>query len=358
MGQFIVALFDGEQSTWLDVLKKTQVSPLVRRARPEPRRGRRAGQRLRPQRDADLGHRGLGRNALTVDLTLGGLRLDGQRDGGAQGRPPPAPAGSSSSRAAPWSAATPARRSRRAGTPPRSPTGRSRSRPGPTPRTGRPPRRAAAPRCRTAAAAPTCSSTTWRAATANWTAGGLWHLAQGVELRQPRHTSSGAGAWYFGQDSGCSYKASGAVKGTLTSRSISGVTASSKLSFQYWREVESASSGSYDKTVVEVSARRQQLEDAVEQGLQGRLGQELDELGRAEPGRVRRQEHPDPLLLRLGGQLRQRPRRLDHRRRARDALDPDLPSVLPYRPFETTILSPAVRRSCAITDRKRDRWQS
>jgi len=88
---------------------------------------------------------------------------------------------------------------------------------------------------------------------AGWTASGQWHLAQGSTCASPG-SSSGSGAWYFGQDSGCSYKASGAVKGTLTSPSISGVTASSKLSFRFWREVESASSGSYDKTVVEVSS--------------------------------------------------------------------------------------------------------
>jgi hypothetical protein len=86
----------------------------------------------------------------------------------------------------------------------------------------------------------------------NWTATGLWHLAQSGTCASPAYGSA-VSAWYFGQDSGCNFKGSGAVKGTLTSRDISGVTASSKLSFKFLREVESTSSGSYDKTSVEVS---------------------------------------------------------------------------------------------------------
>ena len=87
----------------------------------------------------------------------------------------------------------------------------------------------------------------------NWTATGQWHLAQGSSCASPG-SASGQGAWHFGQAASCSYDKEGeTVKGTLVSRSISGVTTSSKLSFQYWREVESTSSGEYDKTTVEVS---------------------------------------------------------------------------------------------------------
>jgi hypothetical protein len=86
----------------------------------------------------------------------------------------------------------------------------------------------------------------------NWTATGQWHLAQNGSCASPAYGSA-VSAWYFGKDSGCTFKDSGAVKGTLTSRDITGVTASSKLSFKFLREVESTSSGSYDKTVVEVS---------------------------------------------------------------------------------------------------------
>jgi len=86
----------------------------------------------------------------------------------------------------------------------------------------------------------------------SWTATGLWHRAQNGSCASPSYASA-VSSWYFGQDSTCSFKSSGTVKGTLTSPGITGVSASSKLSFEYWREVESTSSGAYDKTVVEVS---------------------------------------------------------------------------------------------------------
>jgi hypothetical protein len=86
----------------------------------------------------------------------------------------------------------------------------------------------------------------------NWTATGLWHLAANSTCATPGF-ASGANAFYFGQDAGCSYDTKKAVKGTLTSRAIAGVTATSKLSFQFLRDVEKASSGSYDKTSVEVA---------------------------------------------------------------------------------------------------------
>jgi hypothetical protein len=87
---------------------------------------------------------------------------------------------------------------------------------------------------------------------ANWTATGLWHLAQSSSCASPAYASA-VSAWYFGQDSGCSFNSGSTVKGTLTSRTIAGVGASSQLSFQYYREVEKTSSGNYDKTKVEVS---------------------------------------------------------------------------------------------------------
>ncbi len=91
------------------------------------------------------------------------------------------------------------------------------------------------------------------AATAtNWTATGLWHLAASSTCATPGFASASK-AFYFGQDTGCTYNTSKTVKGTLTSRAISGITASSKLVFQYLREVEKSTSGSYDKTSVEVA---------------------------------------------------------------------------------------------------------
>lgn len=91
------------------------------------------------------------------------------------------------------------------------------------------------------------------AATAtNWTATGLWHLATQSTCANPGF-ASGTKSFYFGQDAGCSYNTSKTVKGTLTSKEIAGITATSKLAFQYLRDVESTSSGSYDKTSVEIA---------------------------------------------------------------------------------------------------------
>ena len=88
--------------------------------------------------------------------------------------------------------------------------------------------------------------------TGNWTATGLWHLAQSGSCATPAYASA-VGAWYFGQDSGCNYDTSSATTGTLTSVAVNAVTASSRLSFKHFRQVESASTGSYDKTLAQVS---------------------------------------------------------------------------------------------------------
>jgi hypothetical protein len=89
--------------------------------------------------------------------------------------------------------------------------------------------------------------------TGNWTATGIWHLAQSSKCASPAYASP-VSAWYFGQDQSCNYQSGGTVKGTLTSKLIAGVTATSKLSFKFYREVENTTSGSYDKTRVEVQA--------------------------------------------------------------------------------------------------------
>jgi hypothetical protein len=86
----------------------------------------------------------------------------------------------------------------------------------------------------------------------NWTATGLWAMAQSGSCATPAYASA-VSAWYFGQSASCNYKTGSATKGTLTSRAISGVTAASKLSFKFWRGVESHSGGGYDKTLVQVS---------------------------------------------------------------------------------------------------------
>jgi len=93
---------------------------------------------------------------------------------------------------------------------------------------------------------------TMESGSSNWTATGLWHLAKSSTCAPPGYASA-VTAWYFGQDAKCNYQGGGTVKGTLTSRVVTGVSATSRLSFRLFREVESGSSGSYDRTSVEVA---------------------------------------------------------------------------------------------------------
>ncbi len=84
----------------------------------------------------------------------------------------------------------------------------------------------------------------------SWTATGLWHLTVNSACASPGY-SSPVNAFYYGQDSTCDYNA-GTNSGALTSPPISGITASSTLSFDYYRVVESFSGGSYDRTEVDI----------------------------------------------------------------------------------------------------------
>ncbi|MEM9488550.1 MAG: hypothetical protein AAGC55_05370, partial [Myxococcota bacterium] len=86
----------------------------------------------------------------------------------------------------------------------------------------------------------------------SWTTSGLWHQTLGSSCASPSATS-GVGALYYGQDSGCTYDTGSATSGSVTSPAISGIGASSTLRFQYYRQVESFS-GDYDRTAVEVSS--------------------------------------------------------------------------------------------------------
>jgi hypothetical protein len=88
--------------------------------------------------------------------------------------------------------------------------------------------------------------------TSGWSATGLWHLANSTSCASPGYASA-THAWYFGQDSGCTFDTGSTTKGTLTTPQISGITASSTLTFSYFRGVEKTSSGKYDKTTVEVA---------------------------------------------------------------------------------------------------------
>jgi len=88
---------------------------------------------------------------------------------------------------------------------------------------------------------------------AGWSTSGLWHLATNSSCAGSGNGySSPVNAFYYGQDSSCTYDTGSANSGTLTSPSISGITSSSTLTFDYYRQVESYTGGSYDQTEVEI----------------------------------------------------------------------------------------------------------
>lgn len=81
-----------------------------------------------------------------------------------------------------------------------------------------------------------------------WTTTGLWHLVDNSACAAPAYASP-THAFYYGQDFSCNYNTGAANTGTLTSAPITGIDASSELSFQYIRDAET---GSYDVTTVEI----------------------------------------------------------------------------------------------------------
>jgi carboxypeptidase T len=84
---------------------------------------------------------------------------------------------------------------------------------------------------------------------AGWTTSGLWHLTSSTTC-VTASAPSAPSAMYYGQDSSCNYDV-GITSGNLTSPVITNITASSVLSFNYFRKVESNSS-TYDVTAVDV----------------------------------------------------------------------------------------------------------
>jgi len=82
----------------------------------------------------------------------------------------------------------------------------------------------------------------------SWQATGLWHAVADGTCATPGFTA----AAYFGQDASCDYDTGAATAGSLTSPEVTGLTASSTLSFDFVRQVESFGGGSFDRTVVEV----------------------------------------------------------------------------------------------------------
>jgi len=249
MGQFIVALLDGKQNTWLDVLKKTQISTYYGVHDPNRAVDGEQDNLYDPAATPISVSEGWS-NALTVSLGSTACGATASNTVGLTATAPGASrvelyaggalvaSDSSEPFSASWDTTTVAN--------------------GPVTLTAR----AFASDGQTAEAS--CQTTVqnggaqlffddMEGGAAGWTASGLWHLAQGSTCAVPA-ASSGSRAWYFGQSSGCNYKTGAAVKGTLTSASIAGVTASSTVSFQYLRRVESTSSGSYDRTTLEVSS--------------------------------------------------------------------------------------------------------
>ncbi|OQK16702.1 hypothetical protein AU255_01995 [Methyloprofundus sedimenti] len=84
-----------------------------------------------------------------------------------------------------------------------------------------------------------------------WTATGLWHHVNNSACASPGY-SSATKAFAFTQDASCNYNSGSTSTGTLTSPAISGISATSTLTFDYFRQVESYSGGAYDKTEVEI----------------------------------------------------------------------------------------------------------
>jgi carboxypeptidase T len=84
-----------------------------------------------------------------------------------------------------------------------------------------------------------------------WTTSGLWHLVTNTNCTTPAPGApSLPNAMYYGQNSTCNYDV-GITSGNLLSPVISGINASSVLSFNYFRRVESSTAG-YDITAVDV----------------------------------------------------------------------------------------------------------
>jgi leucyl aminopeptidase len=84
----------------------------------------------------------------------------------------------------------------------------------------------------------------------SWSPTGLWHQTTKSACASPGYASA-MRSMYFGSDSTCNYATSAPVTGTITSPVITGVAATSALSFKYYRKVES-DTGSYDVASVEI----------------------------------------------------------------------------------------------------------
>jgi hypothetical protein len=84
---------------------------------------------------------------------------------------------------------------------------------------------------------------------AGWTTSGLWHMVSNTNCVTAAAPAAPS-AMYYGQDSSCNYDV-GTTGGNLISPVITGITASSVLTFNYFRMVESNAAG-HDVTAVDV----------------------------------------------------------------------------------------------------------
>ena len=85
-----------------------------------------------------------------------------------------------------------------------------------------------------------------------WTTTGLWHLVNNTNCASPGYTSA-TGAMYYGQDNSCDYDTGATTAGNLISPEITCVTASSELTFQYFREIEETEFDAYETVSVAAS---------------------------------------------------------------------------------------------------------
>lgn len=84
-----------------------------------------------------------------------------------------------------------------------------------------------------------------------WSTSGLWHLVDDSPCANPGY-SSPTHAMYYGRDASCDFDTGATNSGRLTSPVIDGITAGSRLSFRYFREVEETADPIVDRTRVRV----------------------------------------------------------------------------------------------------------
>lgn len=82
-----------------------------------------------------------------------------------------------------------------------------------------------------------CQENDFDAGSAGWTTSGLWHLVTDSTCAEPGYTTP-PNAMYYGQDGSCDYDTARRTSGDLISPPLSGISALSSLSFNYFRDFE------------------------------------------------------------------------------------------------------------------------